>query len=116
MALTPILVRFFGIVGAAAATAACYAVAATLTLRCAYKCSPIGADGKYALVVPVVTTAAAALALWGVVSILEKFTTVPYVWQSVTAALAFLLVYAVGVLASGALARRPSDNSFSVRS
>ena len=116
VALTPILVRFFGIVGAAAATAACYAVAATLTLRCAYKCSPIGADGKYALVVPVVTTAAAALAFWGVVSILEKFTTVPYVWQSVTAALAFLLVYAVGVLASGALARRPSDNSFSVRS
>lgn len=100
--LTPLTVRAFGITGAAFASAACYAVAATLSVRCAYKCGAIGVSGADALIKPLLFSALGALAFWGITS-LTNGTALPYLWQTVIAAVAFFAVYAVGVLASGAL-------------
>ena len=100
--LTPVLVRFFGIVGAAGATAACYAVAAVLTLRSAYKCSPIAADFVKSFVVPMGMTAISAVAFFFATK-LAATGGVPYFWQSVIGAVVFLVMYAAGVLLCGSI-------------
>ncbi|WP_438847695.1 putative polysaccharide biosynthesis protein [Anaerocaecibacter muris] len=100
--LTPLLVRAFGIIGAAGATAACYAVAATLTVRCASSRMPIGVSVADAFIKPIACTVAGAAAFIGV-SALTAMTTLPALWQTLIAGGAFLTVYASGVILTGAL-------------
>ncbi|MDE6401965.1 MAG: oligosaccharide flippase family protein, partial [Clostridiales bacterium] len=100
--LTPLLVRAFGIIGAAGATAACYAVAATLTVRCASKRMPIGVSIADAFVKPIACTAFGAGAFVGALA-LVSMTALPYLWQTIIAASVFLTVYAAGVILTGAL-------------
>ncbi len=100
--LTPLLVRGFGIIGAAGATAACYAVAATLTARCAYKCMPIGASVADALVKPLICSAIGAAAFIGMLAALSV-SGLPYLWQTGIAGAAFLAVYCGGIALTGAL-------------
>ncbi len=63
--LTPVLVRFLGIVGASAATAACYGVAAVLSVRAAYASGGVCASVRDAFIVPFLFSAAGALGFWG---------------------------------------------------
>jgi len=102
VALTPLFVRLFGITGAACATTACYAVAATLTARSAYKCMPIGASVKDAALVPLAFSMLAGgafvLVLW-----LLSGAGLPYLWETVIAAAAFAVVYIAGITACGTL-------------
>lgn len=100
--LTPFTVRAFGITGAAFATTMCYAVAATLSMRCAHKRLPIGADIKNAFIKPLAFTALGALAFWGITTAL-KATVLPYLWQTLIGAAAFVVVYALGILFTGAI-------------
>lgn len=100
--LTPFTVRAFGITGAAFATTLCYAVAATLSMRSAAKKLPIGADIKNAFIKPLVFTALGALAFWGIMTAF-KTAAIPYLWQTIIAAAAFITVYALGILLSGAI-------------
>ncbi|MDE7165190.1 MAG: polysaccharide biosynthesis protein [Clostridiales bacterium] len=100
--LTPFTVRAFGITGAAFATTLCYAVAATLSMRCAYKRLRVGADIKNAFIVPTVFTALGALAFWGTTYALGA-TALPYLWQTIIGAAVFVVVYAAGILVSGAI-------------
>ena len=100
--LTPLFVRAFGIIGAAGATAACYAVAATLTVRCASKRMPIGVSAKDAFIKPVIFTALGAAAFIGTLA-LTAMTALPSLWQTVIAGGAFLTVYAAGIILTGAL-------------
>ncbi len=102
VALTPLLVRAFGIIGAAAATAACYAVAATLSTVSAYKCMPISVSPRDAFMKPLFATGAGAFAFWGCCVMLAR-TSMPVLWQTIIAAAAFLLVYAAIIISSGAL-------------
>lgn len=105
IALTPVLVIAVGIEGAAAATAACYAVSAALTAMCACKMSPIGASVKRAFVMPVLFSALGAAAFYGVELILG-LTTMSALWKTAVAATAFFIVYAAGMTACGALKPR----------
>ena len=115
VALTPALVRVFGIIGASGATAACYAVAATLTARSAYKCGAIGASVKNALLLPLAFSALGCGAFYGVVTIISKFSGLQTLWQTVIGAGAFLIVYAVGIVASGALDLRAAARAVAAR-
>ncbi len=99
--LTPVLVRIFGIVGAAGATAACYAVAAVLSARCAYKCAPIGLNASDAVVKPLSVSLIGAAAFFGM-TVALKSTAIPYLWQTVISAAVFVAVYAAGVILTGA--------------
>ncbi|MDE6617748.1 MAG: polysaccharide biosynthesis protein [Clostridiales bacterium] len=100
--LTPFTVRAFGITGAAFATTLCYAVAATLSMRCAAKRLHIGAEIKNAFVKPLVFTALGALAFWGI-TVALKNSFIPYLWQIIIAAAAFVIIYALGILLTGAI-------------
>lgn len=100
--LTPLLVRMFGIIGAAGATTACYAVAATLTARSAYKCMPIGIGIADSLVKPVIFTALGCGAFLGMTALLVN-TSLPALVQTAIAGGVFVLVYGAGILLSGAL-------------
>lgn len=100
VALTPALVRAFGIIGAAGATAACYAVAAALSVRCAYRCAPVGADIKKALFVPVIFTALGCAAFIGAYAAIS-YAHIPTLWKAAVAAIVFVAIYAVGVTACG---------------
>lgn len=102
VALTPALVRVFGIIGAAGATAACYAVAATLSMRNAYKCAPVNADIRKAVLIPTVFTALGCIAYAGVYAA-AAYVPIPLLWKTAIAATAFVLVYAIGVLACGCI-------------
>lgn len=99
---TPLLVRMFGIIGAAGATTACYAVAATLTARSAYKCMPIGIGIADSLVKPVIFTALGCGAFLGMTALLVN-TALPALVQTAIAGGVFVLVYGAGILLSGAL-------------
>lgn len=99
---TPLLVRSFGIIGAAGATAACFAVAAVLTARSAYKCCPTSADPLDAFLKPFIGTVLGLLAFWGTAVLLDG-TAMPYLWRTVTAAAVFFAVYASVIIVSGAL-------------
>lgn len=100
--LTPILVRMFGIIGAAGAQAACYAVAATLTARSAYKIASIGADMRKAFVLPLVASGAACAVFAGLVALLG-LSPLAELWKTVIAAAVMLAVYAASVVAFGAI-------------
>ncbi len=100
--LTPFTVRAFGITGAAFATTLCYAVAATLSMRSAAKKLPIGADIKNAFIKPLIFTALGGLAFWGIAVALQN-TAMPYLWQMIIAATAFVVVYSLGILFTGAI-------------
>ncbi len=100
--LTPILVRLFGIIGAAGATTACYAVAATLSARSAYKCMPVGLNVKDSFVKPIVITALGAGVFIGMLAALA-YTGLDYRWQTVIAAAVFLAVYGAGIVLTGVL-------------
>ncbi|MDE6201419.1 MAG: polysaccharide biosynthesis protein [Clostridiales bacterium] len=100
--LTPFTVRAFGITGAAFATTLCYAVAATLSMRCATKRLTICADIKNAFIKPLVFTVLGALAFWGITVALNN-TAIPYLWQMLIGAAAFIIVYALGILFTGAI-------------
>lgn len=104
--LTPLLVRAFGIIGAATATAACYAVAATLTARCAYKCGAIGGSIADAFVKPLVSSLVAAAAFACTVMLLKN-TSLSFLWTTVIGGAAFVFVYGAGVLISGAFGLQP---------
>ena len=97
--LTPFTVRWLGVIGAAQATTLCYAVAAVLSMRCAYKKVKVGADIKNAFIKPVVFTALGASAFWGVTAV----ATLSYLWQTVLASAAFVLVYGLGIVLSNAV-------------
>lgn len=101
--LTPVAVRLFGIVGAAGATAACYAVAAFLTVRCAHKCVPIAASFVDAFIKPFAFSALGICAFWGVAAAIARVSAIPFLWQNAIAAAAFLTVYAIGIVLSGAV-------------
>ncbi len=104
VALTPALVRAFGIIGASCATTACYAVAATLTARSAYKCAPIAASVKNALLLPLAFSLAGCAAFYGTVQTLSVLApSMPTLWQSIIGAAVFLLSYAAGIIGTGAL-------------
>ena len=104
VALTPALVRAFGIIGASGATTACYAVAATLTARSAYKCAPIAASVKNALLLPLAFSLAGCAAFYGTVQTLSVLApSMPTLWQSIIGAATFLLSYAAGIIGTGAL-------------
>ncbi|MCH5165969.1 MAG: oligosaccharide flippase family protein [Clostridiales bacterium] len=100
--LTPFLVRMFGIVGAAGATAACYAVAATLTARSASKRMAIGISAIDSFVKPIVGTALGAAAFIGVAAALNN-TVLPELWQTVISGTAFLCVYCAFIVMTGVL-------------
>ena len=100
--LTPLTVRMFGIVGASFATTLCYCIAATLSVRMAYKCMPIGAGAADTFIKPMVFTALGALGFWGTVA-LTAHLALPYLWQTIIAAAVFAVIYAVGIVLSGAL-------------
>lgn len=100
--LTPLLVRAFGISGAAGATTACYGVAATLSAASAYKCQPFGAPVAGALIKPAVCCAVGASVFWGAYALLSGTALSP-LWRAAIAGVAFLAVYAVGLGLSGAL-------------
>lgn len=102
VALTPALVRLFGIIGAAGATTACYAVAATLTARSAYKCTVFGANVFDSLLKPLAFTLVACAAFYGTV-IAAEHGNIPSLWASVIGAAVFAAVYFGGVALSGAL-------------
>ncbi len=102
VALTPLLVRAFGIIGAAGATAAFYAVAATLTVRRAYKQSAIGADILRAFILPTVFAAVACAAFVGGVY-LSRALSLAYLWQNVVGAALFVICYVAGVIATGVI-------------
>lgn len=102
VALTPLLVRAFGIMGAAGATAAFYAVAATLTVRRAYKLSAFGADFLRAFVLPALFAAVACAAFIGGVYI-GRALSLAYLWQNVVGTALFVAVYGAGVIATGAI-------------
>ncbi|MCM1368397.1 MAG: oligosaccharide flippase family protein [Roseburia sp.] len=102
VALTPVLVRTFGIIGVAGATAACYAVAAALSVRCAYKCAPVGADLRKALFVPIIFTALGCGAFIGAYAAIFG-AHLPVLWKAAIAAAVFIAVYAVGVTACGSV-------------
>lgn len=103
--LTPLTVRAFGIVGASGASAVCYAVAALLSVRCACKCMPIGAEPKNAFVKPLALTVVAVVVFGSVIRLAEPL---PELWQTVWAAAAFVVVYAVGIFVTGALDIKPA--------
>ena len=90
--LTPVLVRTIGVYGAACATAACYAVAALLTTRSAFKTGAIGASVRDGLLLPVAFSAAACVGFVCAVKAAEALGA-PYLWQSLTGAAVFLLLY-----------------------
>lgn len=92
VALTPVLVRVLGIEGACASTAVCYALAATLTVISAYRCGEIGASAVDCFILPVVFSAAACGAFIAAAMLLAG-TSLPYLWQTVFAAVAFVIVY-----------------------
>ncbi|MDE6028755.1 MAG: polysaccharide biosynthesis protein [Clostridiales bacterium] len=100
--LTPFAVRAFGITGAAFATTLCYAVAATLSMRCAAKRLTVGADVKNAFIKPLLFTALGGLAFWGI-TVALKNSAMAYLWQIVIAAAAFAVTYAAGILLTGAI-------------
>lgn len=106
VALTPLLIRAFGIIGAAGATAACYAVAATLTVRSAYKCAPIGVSVKDALIKPLAFTVLGAGVFVGMAALM-KLTSLPVLWQTGIAAAVFAVVYGAGIIVSGAIEIKP---------
>lgn len=97
---TPILVRAFGISGAAAATACCYAIAAILTARSAYKRMPMGLSVKDSFLKPVAFTVAASAVFAGMLYALGG-TGLPYLWQTVIAAACFVAVYGAGAVMFG---------------
>lgn len=101
--LTPILVRAFGIAGAACATTACYAVAATLSARSASKMSAIGLDVKNAFIKPLVATLPSAAAFIGVAAMLRALGVTAVLWQAVAGGAAFAAVYAAIVVLTGAV-------------
>lgn len=103
--LTPVLVRAFGIIGAAGAQAACYAVAATLTARSAYKTAGIGADVKKALILPLASSIAACGVFAGVYALLG-FTALSALWKTVIGGAVMLAVYSACALAFGAFPLR----------
>lgn len=116
VALTPALVRAFGIIGASGATTACYAVAATFTARSAYKCAPIGASVKNALIMPLLFSLAGCAAFYGTVQTLSVLAPrLPMLWQSVIGAAVFLTVYGAGILGTGALDVRAAAAAFARR-
>ena len=100
--LTPILVQAFGIIGAAGATTACYAVAATLSARSAYKCTPIGLNVADSFIKPVALTALGAGAFIGMLAVLA-YTGLAYRWQTIVAAAVFLAVYGAGIVVTGVI-------------
>ncbi len=102
VALTPVLVIATGIYGSAAATCACYCVAAMLTVRRAVKTAEIGVNVRNAVVMPIVCSAAGAAAYF-FVAIAVQASGMPALWQTVVCASAFFAVYAAGMTASGAL-------------
>lgn len=102
VALTPLLIRIFGIIGAAGATTACYAVAATLSVRSAYKCGAIGVSVKDALIKPLAFTALGAGAFVGMSAVM-RLTVLPVLWQTVIAAAVFAAVYSAGIIGTGAV-------------
>ena len=114
VALTPILVRACGIIGAAGATAACYAVAATLSTVSAYKCMPISASPAGAFIKPLLFTLVSSGAFWGIGELL-KATAMPVMWQTAIAAAAFAIVYGALVAASGSLGIKLPDLFKSLR-
>ncbi len=93
--LTPVLVRFIGITGASVATAACYGVAAALTVRAAYKIAPLGCDIKQALLLPLAFSLAACGAFYLTVRLASGL---PYLWQTVVGAGVALIVYSLSLL------------------
>ncbi len=97
-ALTPALVSVFGIYGGAAATAACYCVAALLTVRCAARRAGFGVSVRNAVIMPAVFSALGACAFS-----LAGLTAIPEPWRTAMCCMAFFIVYAVGMTASGAL-------------
>ncbi len=101
--LTPILVRAFGIAGAACATTACYAVAATLSARSASKMSAIGLDVKNAFIKPLVATLPSAAAFIGGAAALRALGVTAVLWQAVAGGAAFAAVYAAIVVLTGAV-------------
>lgn len=103
--MTPLAVRAFGIIGAAGATAACYAVATALTVRSAYKCAPFGVDAVDSALKPILCSVLGALAFWGACALIGN--RLPPLWSAGIAGVAFLTVYAVGVVATGAVAVKP---------
>lgn len=106
VALTPLLVRACGIVGAAGATAACYAIAATLSTASAYKCNPFCASIADAFIKPISFTLIGAGAFWGCCELL-KSTSLSMFFQTAIAAAVFAVVYGALVLSSGALGSGP---------
>jgi len=102
VALTPALVRLFGIIGAAGATTACYAVAATLTARSAYKCTALNVSALDALLKPLAFTLAASAAFYGTV-VAAEHGQIPSLWASIIGAAVFAAVYFGGIAVSGAL-------------
>lgn len=103
VALTPFLVRTVGVIGAAAATAACYGVAALLTSRAAYKRAPIGADVRGGLVVPLCFSALAAGAACLTLFLLSYANSLSSLMTSIIAGAVFLAVYFAGVVMTKAL-------------
>ncbi len=102
VALTPLTVRYLGIEGAAAATVACYGIAAALTARSAYKSTYVGLSIKNALVMPVVFTGLGA-GVFILTLFLLRGAAIAELWKTVVAAVAFAVVYFGGISASGAL-------------
>lgn len=116
VALTPALVRAFDIIGASGATTACYAVAATLTARSAYKCAPIGASIKNALILPLLFSLAGCAAFYGTVQTLSVLApSLPMLWQSIIGAAVFLAAYTAGILGTGALDIRAATKALARR-
>lgn len=93
--LTPILVRYIGIIGASVATAACYGVAAILTVRSAYKISPFCCGIVQSFVVPLSFSLLACGAFYLTVRGAHGL---PYLWQTVIGAGVALFVYALSLL------------------
>ena len=102
VALTPLLVMTVGIEGGAAATAACYAVAALLTARAACKAAPVGVSAVKAFVMPTAFSAAGAVAFYGVTFVMNAVA-ISQFFKTALAAGAFFVVYAAGMFFCGAV-------------
>lgn len=98
VALTPLFVRLFGIYGSAAASALCFCISCVLTARCAHKVMPIGAKLSDCLIKPLIFSLA-GLGLFALCTLLP----LPYFWQTVLGAAAFVAAYLPGIVVSGAL-------------
>ncbi len=96
-ALTPLLVAFAGIYGAAAATVALYALASTLALKKVNGLRTIGASVKEALVFPAAFSAMGAAVAIGIMS-LASTVGASYLLQSIIGGAAFVCVYAAAIV------------------